>query len=157
MTSPSSISPSERILLRVVCAIALADGQISSEELDQILSEFSKFFADNEVEAQQIRQELQRSALERVALEELVPQLELEEDRELALKLGYMVIRSSRRNPEEAWINPAEKVAYRRLIELLNLPDETVTKIETLTDAELNQQDDFVHAIAQRVRQFIGR
>ncbi|MGQ9869861.1 TerB family tellurite resistance protein [Leptodesmis sp.] len=157
MTSSSSISPSEKTLLRVVYAIALADGQLSPEELDRILSEFSKFFADNEVREQQIRQELQQFATEKVALEELVPQLKLEEDRELALKLGYMVIRSSRRNPEEAWINPAEKAAYRRLIELLNLPDETVAKIEAVTDAELNQQDDFVHAIAHRVRRFLGR
>jgi tellurite resistance protein len=156
MTSPS-ISPQEQTLLRVVCAIAQADGQISSEELDRILSEFSKFFADSEADEASLLQQLQQYAVEQVPLEALVPQLKLEEDRELALKVGYMVIRSSRRTAEEALINPAEKSAYRRLIELLGLPDETVTKIETLTDEELEQEEDLVHAIAQRIRRFLGR
>jgi len=158
MPSPASISPEEKNLLQVVCAIALADGQLSSAELERILSEFSKFFAENEADEVRIRQELQQYAVEGATLEAVVPQIQLEEDRELALKLGYMVVRSSRQNPEVAWINnPAEKAAYRRLIELLALPDETVTKIESLTDAELDQEDDFVHAIAHRIGRFLRR
>lgn len=159
MTVPHSshISPEQRNLLRVVCSMAWADGQIAPEELERILTELSRLFAVDEAERQQLQQELQVSLVENTPLEQLVSQIQTEEDRELALKLSYMVIRSSRRQPEEAWINPAEKAAYRRLVELLALPDETVTKIETLTDEELNQEDDLVHTIASRLGRFLGR
>lgn len=158
MTVPhsSSLSPEERNLLRVVCSMAWADGQLSPEELERILTELSRLFADDEEGRQQLRQELQSSLTENVSLEQLVSQLQTEEDRELALKLGYMVIRSSRQ-PQEAWINSAEKAAYRRLVELLALPDETVTKIETLTDEELDQENDMMHTIASRLGRFLGR
>lgn len=159
MTVPHSspISPAERTLLRIVCSMAWADGQIAPEELELILTELSKLFGNSEEERQQLRQELQASLVENVSLEQLASQIQTEEDRELALKLGYMVVRSSRRQPEEAWINSAEKAAYRRLVELLALPDETVTKIETLTDTELDQEDDLMHTIASRLGKFLGR
>jgi uncharacterized membrane protein YebE (DUF533 family) len=159
MTVPhfSNISPEERNVLRIVCSMAWADGQLAPEELEQIFTEVSRLFADSEAEQQQLRYELQSSLSDNQALDQLVAQIHTEEDRELALKLGYMVIRSSRRQPEEAWINPAEKVAYRRLVELLALPDETVTKIETLTDAELDQENDLMHTIAARLSKFLGK
>jgi hypothetical protein len=154
---PPRISPKEMNLLRAVCSMAWSDGELSSEELELMLSEFSNLFAEDEAEKQHLRDELREYASQNIPLEELVPKIESEEDRELVLKLGYMVIRASRRDPKEPLINPDEKAAYRRLMELLAIPEETATKIEQLVDEEFHQEDDVMHTIATGLGKFLGR
>jgi uncharacterized membrane protein YebE (DUF533 family) len=151
------ISPQEMTLLRAVCSMAWSDGELSAAELDLMVSEFSKLFAQNEAEEEPLRQELRDYVTQNIPLEELVPRIKTEEDRELVLKLSYMVIRASRRHPGEPLINPEEKAAYRRLMELLALPEETITKIERLADEELEHDHDVIHALTAELRQFLGR
>jgi len=153
---PPSISPKEMNLLRAVCSMAWSDGELSSEELELMLSEFSNLFAEDEEEKQHLRDELQDYATQKIPLEELVPKVEGDEDRELVLKLGYMVIRASRRHSDESLINPDERAAYRKLVDLLGLPEETVAKIERLTDEETNQ-DDVVHSLTAELGRFLDR
>ncbi|KEF42426.1 MAG: hypothetical protein ER33_06105 [Cyanobium sp. CACIAM 14] len=59
------------------------------------------------------------------------------EDRELALKLGYMMVRVGRRSPGEPSINAQERIAYRQLVELLGLGDERIREIEWAAEADL--------------------
>ncbi len=154
---PPSISPQEMNLLRIVCSMAWSDGELSSEELDLLISEFSRLFAQDEDEEVHLEQELHNYVTQNIPLEELVPKLQSEEDRELALKLSYMVIRASRRHPGEALINPEEKVAYRRLMELLALPEEAIAKIERLADEELEHDHNVIHALTTELRKLLGR
>lgn len=151
------ISPQEMNLLRVVCSMAWSDGELSTEELDLMLSEFSKLFADSQEEEQHLQHELQDYVTQNIPLEEAVPKLKTEEDRELALKLSYMVIKASRRNPEEALINPDEKAAYRKLMELLDLSDETIKKVEHIADQELENDHDLMHALIADLRDSFKR
>ncbi|MGA7932135.1 MAG: TerB family tellurite resistance protein [Kovacikia sp.] len=155
--SPPRISPKEMNLLRAVCSLAWSDGELSSEELELMLSEFSNLFAKGEEDKQHLRDELREYASQNIPLEELVPKIEREEDRELVLKLGYMVIRASRRDPNEPLINLDEKAAYRRLMNLLALPEETATRIEHLVEEEFHQEDDVMHEIAIGLGKFLGR
>lgn len=151
------ISPQEMNLLRVVCAMAWSDGELSTEELELMLSEFSKLFADSQEEEQHLQYELRDYVTQNIPLKELVPKLKTEEDRELALKLSYMVIKASRRHSEEALINPDEKAAYRKLMELLALPDETIAKVEHIADQELENDHDLMHALVTDLGSFFNR
>jgi len=155
---PPGISPEQMNLLRIVCSMAWSDGELSSEEKDLMLSNLSRFFAEDEQQEQSLHQELQTYVSQNIPLDELIPQLETEGDRELALKLGYMVIQASRRTPSEAAINREEKVAYRRLVDLLALPEETINRIEWAADEELNQHEhDVIRAVTAGLGRFVGR
>ncbi|MEM9768624.1 MAG: urea ABC transporter ATP-binding protein UrtD, partial [Cyanobacteria bacterium P01_D01_bin.71] len=59
-----------------------------------------------------------------IPLEELVPQLTSEAQREQALMLSYEVISANQ-------INEVEAAVYQKLVSLLNLPPETVSRLET--------------------------
>jgi uncharacterized membrane protein YebE (DUF533 family) len=137
--------------------MAWSDGEFSSEELDLIVTQLSRLFAESDAEEEQLRQELRQHAMQNLTLEELVTNLQTEEDREFVLKLGYMVIRSGQHEPQETAINRAEKAAYRRLVELLKLPEETVSKIEWAAEEELKQHESVVHALTTGVRRFLNR
>lgn len=154
---PPGISPQRMTLLRVVCSMAWSDGELSTQELELMISEFSKLFAQDEAEEHHLRQELREYVTQNIPLEELVPKIKSEDDRELVLKLSYMVIRASRRHPGEPLINPEEKAAYRRLMELLALPEDTITKVERLADEELEHDPDVIHALMAELGKLRGR
>ncbi|MEL7315255.1 MAG: hypothetical protein AAFN08_09915 [Cyanobacteria bacterium J06559_3] len=56
-------------------------------------------------------------------MEELVPQLQTPAQREQALMLSYEIIAANQ-------INQAEAAVYQKLLALLNLPPETVRRLE---------------------------
>jgi hypothetical protein len=160
MQPSPNISPEEINLLRIACSMAWSDGELSPTEKELLLSHFSKLFSQDEKEERSLHQELQDYVSQNIhfeALEELIPKLQFEEDRELMLKLGYMVIRASRRDSIESSINPQEKVAYRRLVELLDLPVETIEKIEWAAERELQQHNGVVDAVASGLNRFFSR
>ncbi|NJP12307.1 MAG: TerB family tellurite resistance protein [Leptolyngbyaceae cyanobacterium RU_5_1] len=154
---PPGISPKEMNLLRVVCAMAWSDGELSSDELELLITEFSKLFADDETDERHLHEELHGYVYQNLPLAELVPKITTEEDRKLVLQLSYMVILASRRHPDEPLINPAERAAYRQLVELLALPEETVITIERSVNEELDHEENVIHAIATDLGKFLGR
>lgn len=159
MTAPSNfLSPSEKNLLRLACCMAWSDGNFSEPEQDLLLTHLSELFGNTEAEQQALQQELQTYVAETVplqALERLVANLQSEEDRELALKLSNMVIQAYQQH--EPLIHPQEKVAYRRLVELLNLPEDTIAKVEWAAETELQQHESVIHAIGAGLRRFFAR
>jgi uncharacterized tellurite resistance protein B-like protein len=158
MTLIPDFTPAQMSLLRLVSLLAWSDGELSAEELHLILSHLAEIFTVDEQQAEVLRQELKDYIAEAVPLENLevlVSQLETEESRELALKLSYMAIQAN--HTGQLPINQAEKVAYRRLIELLGLPPETVSKIEWAADADLKQQANPMYAIDNLFRQVFRR
>ena len=127
---PPSITPRQMNLLRVVTAMAWADGGLATEEVDVMLDHFSGIFAVDAPQQQMLRQELQDYMMQNIPLEELTPKLQSVEEKELVLRIGYEVIRSSARSPEEENINEEEEAAYKKLVSLLDLPTETVQRIQ---------------------------
>lgn len=128
---PPSISPRQMNLLRIVSSMAWSDGQLAQEEVDVMLARFSEVFAKSPQQQQQLKQELQEYLMQNIPLEDLVPKLETDAERRLVLKLGYEVIASSARSPEEPKINSEEAQAYQKLVDLLALPTEVVEEIES--------------------------
>lgn len=71
-----------------------------------------------------------------VALEDLVAPIKTIEDRSLAVKLAYMIAKASA-DKDGNLICSQEKAVYRQLIELLQLNNDLVQKIELEADKEL--------------------
>ena len=127
---PPPITPRQMNLLRVVTAMAWSDGELAKEEVDLMLERFSKLFASVPEHQQQLQQELRDYMMQNLPLEESIAKLETPQERELVLQLGYAVIAASSRTPDEPNINEDEAEAYRKLVELLQLPPETGQRLE---------------------------
>lgn len=136
---PPSINPRQMNLLRIVLALAWADGNLAKEEADVMLTNFSQVFATTAAEQDAIKQELQGYLIQDIPLEELVPKLSTPAEKEFVLRLGYEVISSSARTPDEALINQDEQAIYQRLVDLLDLPAATVERIEQAAQAALGK------------------
>lgn len=152
---PPSITPRQMNLLRVVTSMAWSDGHLASDEIDIMLDHFSSIFTPDGAQRQILRQELRDYLMQNIPLEELTPKLQTDEERELVLRLGYEVIQSSVRTPEESSINPEEAAAYQKLIQLLNLPADTVQRIEAEVAAESNTNEGIVNTLTRELEKFM--
>lgn len=155
-------------ILRVVSAVAWADGDLSQEETEVLLESFKidlptdpepiAYLEDNmtlydpfssnplvyeQIEARIKAESAFKDLLENyrhhpIPLNELTPHLTSIEDRYLTVKLAYMVIKAS---PDEEGnlISSGEKKVYRELLDLLDIDDETVKKIEWEASQELEK------------------
>ncbi|WP_204104605.1 MULTISPECIES: urea ABC transporter ATP-binding protein UrtD [Spirulina sp. CCY15215] len=130
-----SIGEKEMIMLRIAASMAWADGNIATEEIDVVLTRLSRQFADDEQQQKELQHELRDYLGSKVAIADLVPQLETVAEREIVLKLSYEVISSSARTASEDLINEEEAIAYVNLIKLLELPAETVKRLEAEVQA----------------------
>jgi hypothetical protein len=151
---PPSITPRQMNLLRVVTSMAWSDGHLASEEIDLMLDRFSGMFAADAPQQQRLRQELQEYMTQNIPLEELTPKLQSVEERELVLRLGYEVIRSSSRTPTEEKINDEEAAAYNKLVQLLDLPAETVQRIESEASTRISGEG-VVESLTRKLEKFI--
>lgn len=142
MSTPAdTLSTKELDLLRLLCWVAWSDGEIESEErklLEGVVARYGHG-GEGQPSAEATINSLSTETLGTVVLEEVLPRLQFDEDRRLALKLAYMIIRVSRRAGDAASINPQEKVAYRRLVDALNLPEEEIAETEWAAEQELGQ------------------
>ena len=155
---PPSINPRQMNLLRIVASMAWSDGELATEEVDLMLNRFSRLFApgDNQQQVQHVQQELRDYLMQNLPLDELIPQLESQEERELVLQLGYEVIASSARTPDEPKINADEAAAYQKLVQLLNLPEDVVkrTEAEVLVD---DNEEGIIDKMVRKLQKFIQK
>ncbi|NJN57636.1 MAG: TerB family tellurite resistance protein [Leptolyngbyaceae cyanobacterium SL_5_9] len=151
---PPSITPRQMNLLRVVTSMAWSDGHLAAEEIDLMLDRFSGMFAADAPQQQRLRQELQEYMTQNIPLEELTPKLQSIEERELVLRLGYEVIRSSARTSTEEKINEEEAAAYTRLVQLLNLPVETVQQVESEVSTQPSSEG-IVDSLTRKLEKFM--
>lgn len=151
---PPSITPRQMNLLRVVTSMAWSDGHLASEEIDLMLDRFSGMFAADAPQQQHLRQELQEYMIQNIPLEELTPKLQSVEERELVLRLGYEVIRSSARTPNEEKINEEEAAAYNKLVQLLGLPAEAVQRIEAEASTQTSNEG-VVDSLTRKLEEFM--
>jgi Tellurite resistance protein TerB len=152
---PPSISPRQMNLLRIVASMAWSDGHLASEEVDMMLDRFSGMFAADAPQQQKLRQELQEYLTQNIPLEELTPKLQTPEERELVLKLGYEVIQSSSRTPDEPKINLEEAAAYQRLVALLGLPADVVHRITAEISSESHDSEGLVDTLTRKLEEFM--
>ncbi|MEM9484564.1 MAG: TerB family tellurite resistance protein [Cyanobacteria bacterium P01_F01_bin.116] len=136
---PPSITPRQMNLLRIVLALAWADGSLAKEEAEVMLTNFSQVFASNSDGQEAVKQELKSYLVQDIPLEELVPKLTTQTEKEFVLRLGYEVISSSARTPDEELINQDEQAIYQELVQLLDLPSDTVERIEKSAQAALGK------------------
>lgn len=126
-----SITADQMTILRIAAAMAWADRNFASVQQDVILSRLSRYFAPDPDYQDELKQELRDYLAKEIPLEEMVPLLKSQEEKELVLKLSYEIISS---NP----INEKEAVVYQHLINLLGLPDDVVNRLQTEVTASMN-------------------
>jgi hypothetical protein len=131
-------------MLRILCCVAWSDGEFSPQEKQLLGRIVERYFlpgagdgsgaatvealASGAMAAAAMRPEL---------LDELVPALATVEDRQLALKLAYQMMRVGPRTGEESGIQPQEKVTYRKLVEGLGLSEAEIRETEWAAEQEL--------------------
>ena len=153
---PPSISPRQLALMRIVASMAWSDGNLAQEEVDLMLTRFSGLFAQAPEQQAVLKKELRDYLMQNIPLEESVPKLQTPEEREFVLRLGYEVISSSARTPEEALINSEEANAYQRLVGLLNLDAATVKRLEDEVQAT-QSTDSVIDNMTAHLRQFFAQ
>jgi tellurite resistance protein len=142
-------------LLRIVTAMAWSDGELAQEEVDVMLDRFSGLFATEATQQQQLRQELRDYMMQNIPLEELTAKLQTQEERELVLRLGYEVICSSARTPDEDNINDEEAAAYQKLVDLLGLSPETAQRVIAEAEEILNTDENLIDSLTRQLQQFM--
>ena len=147
----AELTPAQAALLRIVCTVAWADGECSRAERELLAEQVANHLLgdnpDSLAEAQ-----LETFLAERLpvaGLDDLVTQLPGSDDRQLALKLSYMMVRVGRRSAAEPSINAQERVAYRHLVELLGLEDARIQEIEWAAEADLPKKEGLAQLLAE--------
>ena len=130
--SETSITPDQMLLLRIAATMAWADGNFAPIQQDVILNRLSHHFAKDPDEQASLRDELKNLLSKKIPLDELVPKLTTPDQREQALMLSYEVISSNQ-------INQSEAAVYQRLLDLLDLPPETVSRLEAVALEQLQK------------------
>ncbi|MFY8149886.1 MAG: YbjN domain-containing protein [Prochlorococcaceae cyanobacterium] len=158
MTSSTPPLPeADRDLLRILCCVAWSDGDFAAGEkrlLTRLVQNY--FLPDGDVQTTaEAVEALAAEALQPDVLRELVPRLTSQEDRQLVLKLAYMLIRIDSRPGESSSINPQEKRVYRQLVELLELEEADVQEAEWAAEQELRQHSGLIGILASRF-QWLG-
>jgi hypothetical protein len=130
---------SELDLLRIVCAVAWCDGEFSDEEHHLLRQLVERYLMppDGEGPSPGAVEQIASRASSLELLDTLPAALSSPEDRRLALKLAYLMVRVGRAPGDPQPINPSEKQAYRRLIAALGLADEEVQATEWAAEEEL--------------------
>lgn len=133
-----SITSHQLKILRVIGAMALADGHLESAEMDLMLSRLSQVFAHDVDEQNKLKEELKVYLYQDVSVDHFIDEL-TEKEKELVLRLSYEVISISSRHPDEPNINSDERAAYREMVALLNLPLGKIQEIEVEVREKLNR------------------
>jgi hypothetical protein len=142
-------------LLRIVSTMAWSDGHLADEEVGVMLDQFSQLFAAGASQQTALRDELRDYLMQNLPLEELVPKLTSQAERELVLKLGHQVISSSARTPGEDLINQEEAAAYQRLVSLLDLPAAVVQRIEQDSAADQPDHGHLIEHMTAELKSFV--
>ncbi len=154
---PPSITPQQMNLLRIAASMAWADGQLEPKEIALLLERLSSLFAISSDHRAQLVNELQEYIQQKIPLEQLIPKLESQSERELILKLGYEVIYCSARNPDEPRINMEEAAAYQKLVKLLHLPSEVVERLEEEAIKAVEQGGEMSDIVSQTMSDYFQK
>jgi len=151
-TSAEHPADSELDLLRILCCVAWADGRFTPEEQDLLERLMQRYGITGGSEGNaSVAAGVFAATPEPVeALDRLVPRLSSVEDRQLAVKLAYMMIRLGSHGQGDSGIEAGEKVAYRRLVEAVALPESEVEEAEWAGEQELPSQNGLLALLRSR-------
>jgi uncharacterized tellurite resistance protein B-like protein len=156
MTSASHpidrLTEPQRALLRLVCWVAMADGEFAEQERQLLEKLVARLLAVGGAAAAGAVQELEAGTEPDPDLEALVSQLGDADERQLAVKLAFQMACSNQGPEDASRFNTAEKRAYRRLVEALNLPETEVAEAEWAAGQELRQK----RGLLQRIGAALG-
>jgi urea transport system ATP-binding protein len=127
----TNVTPEQLLLLRIAATMAWADDNFAPVQQALILDRLSRQFAQNPNEQAELKEQLKNLLAKEIPLEDLVPRLTSEAQREQALMLSYAVISSNQ-------INDTEAAVYQKLVSLLNLPPATVSRLEAAALEDFN-------------------
>lgn len=135
------LSASQRALLRIVCWVAWADGDFALEERELLERVVARLLAaSSDAAAVDAVRALALEQLQSADVESLVAALDTSDERQLAVKLALQMVSITHSPGDDALINPAEKRAYRRLVEALALTETEVQEAEWAARQDLAQQ-----------------
>jgi uncharacterized tellurite resistance protein B-like protein len=156
MTSASHpidrLTEPQRALLRLVCWVAMADGEFAEQERQLLEKLVARLLAEGGAAVAGAVQELEAGTAPDPDLEALVSQLGDADERQLAVKLAFQMACSNQGPEDASRFNTAEKRAYRRLVEALNLPETEVAEAEWAARQELQQK----RGLLQRIGAALG-
>jgi len=150
-----ALTPSQRALLRIVCWVAWADGDFALRErelLEKVVATLLQ--QDSEAMAVDAVRALALEQLQQTDIEALVAVLADTDERQLAVKLALQMISITHSPGDDALINPAEKQAYRRLIEALALSEAEVQQAEWAARQELGQRRSLSELLQSALERF---
>ncbi|NJN73510.1 MAG: urea ABC transporter ATP-binding protein UrtD [Limnothrix sp. RL_2_0] len=127
-----TVTPEQMNLIRLAASMAWADGSFAPEQKAVILTRLSEQFTNDSQHQEQLKEELANYLGSNVPLDQLTAGLTTPEEKEMALRLSYEVIRSN-------GVNELENIVYQQLLDLLALPAETVQAIAAEIDAQYSQ------------------
>ena len=130
---------SERDLLRIVCAVAWCDGDFSDDERRLLGRLVARYLSppDGAGPSPAAVEVIASRAASLELLDTLPQALQSPEDRQLAVKLAYMMVRVGRAPGDVQAINPQEKQADRRLVDGLGLSEDELKACEWAGEQEL--------------------
>ena len=136
------LTPPQRALLRIVCWVAWADGDFALDErqlLEKLVARLLLLDGSDPHAVDAVRA-LAVDHLPQDDLKALVAALGDADERQLAVKLALQMISINQRPEDDAPINPAEKQAYRSLLEALDLKESEIEAAEWAARDELKRQ-----------------
>jgi len=148
---PALMTPAQRALLRLACWVAMADGDFADQERQLLEKAVARMQPD---QAADTVHALAAEALQPPDLEALVAALGTADERQLAAKLAFQMACVNQRPDDTAAINAAEKQAYRRLVELLALPEAQLAEAEWAAQQELQQRRGLLELIGSALAGF---
>ena len=122
----SGLRPSQQAQLRLLCWVACVDGVFDQEERE-LLSRLAARVVPGVDPAAAVSALVAEDSLD---LEQLVAQLSGHDQRQAMVKLAFEMVCSSSDPADDSPINVAERGAYRRLLEALDLPEADVNEAE---------------------------
>jgi urea transport system ATP-binding protein len=121
----SSLSPHQLKILRIIAAIASADGRISPAETEAIVADLSQFFSHEVENPDQLKQELKDYLLQPVNAEGLIDEITDPAEKELLAQVSYHVMQVT-----DGDGSSQKKQLYYQIRDRLALPPAIVQKIE---------------------------
>ncbi|QNI88726.1 TerB family tellurite resistance protein [Synechococcus sp. ROS8604] len=138
-----SDNKTQNVLLQIARCIALSDGSISDEE-DRLLKDLPGRLYLEEATPDDRPNRPQ-------SLTELATLLTNHTDQCTAVRVACLVAGVSRNPGDESDINPKERLAYRELIEALQVSDEELSEIQWAAKEELQQKRSLLNVILDAI------
>ena len=122
----AGLSPSHQAQMRLLCWVACVDGVFAEEERE-LLSRLASRLLPSVDPAEAVAALVAHNSDD---LEQLVAQLSGHDQRLALVKLAFEMVCSSQDPGDSSPINAAERSAYRRLVEALDLPEAELNEAE---------------------------